>query len=131
MHLRLFFGCGFQLRLSIRLEEISSSLSLLSFLNKELPSDYSRVCLPPGQLIQISCVPPVPKGKCHLFDLIPGGFFPSNKSIQGEVPLWLSFVLLMALGPRWKQKAFPGLRARKKQNGSGFYQAVDSRNIPV
>lgn len=64
------------------------SLSLVppfSLVNKELPSDYSSVCLPPGQLIQILWVLPAPKGKWHLFDLIPGGFCPPNKSMHGDV----------------------------------------------
>lgn len=125
MHLRLLLGCGCQVRFSIRLEEISSSLSQVPPFPPLSIRNYLLIISSVFLLIHIFCPSHSSREMAAVWSLQTNPFRGTERW-----PLSLSPVLLVALSPPWNQRGFPGLKTRKKQNGNEFYQPVDKRNSP-
>lgn len=130
MHLRLLLGHGCQVRFSIRLEEISSSLSLVPPFSPLSIRNYLLIISSVFLLIQIFCPSLSSREMAPVWFLVASSLQINPFRGTERWPLSLSPVLLVVLSPPWKQRGFPGLKRRKKQNGNEFYQAVDKRNSP-
>lgn len=91
-----------------------SGPSILSSANKQLPLIIIESVFLLDSLSTFFCVPPIPKGNWHLFDLIPGGFCPPNKSMHGDVAFATLLCSAEGLDPTVEAKGFSRIKAKEK-----------------